>query len=90
MRSIAAQIGETSCVRARRAHSLVLDYESDAADFDVLAAHLARCGACWLYTAEVSAFTRQLRGIGGVAQANRQNKEGDGSWTSTRSDEQLR
>ena len=36
MRSIAAQIGETSCVRARRAHSLVLDSESDAADLDVL------------------------------------------------------
>ena len=47
MCSIAARIGETSCARARRAHSLVLDSESDAADLDALAAHLARCGACF-------------------------------------------
>ena len=54
-------VSERSCARARRALSLVLDYEADAADVYALALHLGGCGECRRYTAEVSAFTRGLR-----------------------------
>ena len=54
-------VSERSCARARRALSLVLDYEADVADVRALAVHLGRCGGCRRYAAEVSAFTRDLR-----------------------------
>ena len=54
-------VSERSCARARRALSLVLDHEADAADVEALAIHLGRCGSCREYSADVSAFTRDLR-----------------------------
>ena len=54
-------VSKRSCARARRALSLVLDYEADGADVRALAVHLGSCGSCRRYTAEVSAFTRDLR-----------------------------
>lgn len=50
-----------SCARARRALSLVLDYEAGVADVRALAVHLGGCGGCRRYAAEVAAFTRDLR-----------------------------
>ncbi len=54
-------VSERSCARARRALSLVLDYEADASEVHALAVHLGSCGGCRRYAAEVSAFTRDLR-----------------------------
>ena len=57
-------VSDGSCARARRALSLVLDYEAGASDVEALALHLGRCGSCRQYAAEVSSFTRDLRSIG--------------------------
>jgi predicted anti-sigma-YlaC factor YlaD len=56
-------VTEGSCARARRALSLLLDREAEAADVETLALHLGRCSSCRRHTAEVSAFTRGLRGL---------------------------
>jgi len=54
-------VGARSCVRARRALSLVLDHEGDAGERRVLSLHLDRCAACRAYARTVSAFTHELR-----------------------------
>ena len=54
-------VGAPSCARTRRALSLVLDSEDEAADLRRLAAHLSRCGSCRRFASDVSAFTRELR-----------------------------
>lgn len=69
-------LSQRSCARARRALSLVLDYEADVAEIEAFAAHLGRCAACRRYTAEVSSFTRHLRRAGGSADVSGHNQEG--------------
>ena len=54
-------VSERSCARARRALSLVLDYEASDEDVRRLAVHLGNCGNCRRFAAEVSSFTRKLR-----------------------------
>ena len=56
-------VSERSCARARRALSLVLDYEGSDEDIRRLAVHLGNCGGCRRFAAEVSAFTRNLRSV---------------------------
>lgn len=56
-----AAVSERECARARRALSLVLDREAEAATVASLAVHLGLCGDCREYAAEVSAFTRAVR-----------------------------
>jgi predicted anti-sigma-YlaC factor YlaD len=64
---MALVVNESSCARARRALSLVLDYEAELAEIEALAVHLGRCSACRRYAAVVSAFTRYLRRVGANA-----------------------
>ncbi|HEY6076820.1 MAG TPA: zf-HC2 domain-containing protein, partial [Gaiella sp.] len=56
-------VSERSCARARRALSLVLDYEASDEDVRRLAVHLGNCGSCRRFAAEVSSFTRKLRSV---------------------------
>jgi len=56
-------VSERSCARARRALSLVLDYEASDEDVRRLAVHLGNCGNCRRFAAEVSSFTRNLRSV---------------------------
>ena len=63
--AVHAVVSERACARARRALSLVLDREAEAATVASLAAHLGLCGDCREYAAEVSAFTRAVRRAAG-------------------------
>jgi predicted anti-sigma-YlaC factor YlaD len=56
-------VSEWSCARARRALSLVLDYEEAAGDLRSLARHLGSCGACRGFAADVARSTRLLRSL---------------------------
>jgi anti-sigma factor RsiW len=49
------------CERAREQVSLSLDGELSQLERRLLDAHLARCGACSAYAADVTAFTEQMR-----------------------------
>ena len=51
----------SSCIRARRALSLVLDGEAAAAEVLMAAVHIGRCEPCRQFAAQVVAFTRELR-----------------------------
>lgn len=50
-----------SCIRARRALSLLLDHEGGPMDIRALTVHLGTCESCRLFTARVAAVTRALR-----------------------------
>ena len=56
-------IGARSCVRARRALSLVLDGEAAPSLIYGLALHLGQCDSCRQFTAQVGAITRSLRSM---------------------------
>lgn len=51
----------TVCERAREQVSLSLDGELSQLEHRLLDAHLARCGACAAYAADVASFTQQVR-----------------------------
>jgi hypothetical protein len=54
-------VDDRRCIRARRALSLVLDYEARPTDVRALAVHLGTCESCRLFAARVGAATRALR-----------------------------
>ena len=64
-------VGKGSCIRARRALSLVLDREAAASDVRAFAEHLGRCESCRRYAEHVSDFTRDLRSLRLVSVDNR-------------------
>jgi len=51
------------CVRARRAHSLVLDGVAGCDDVVALATHLDRCESCRRHARQVSRVTYLLRSL---------------------------
>jgi predicted anti-sigma-YlaC factor YlaD len=75
---MAIAVSEWSCARVRRALSLVLDAETAAGDFRVLARHVGGCESCRRDVAEVSAITRQLRSARAGPQITRAERTNDG------------
>lgn len=65
VRAMEAAVRVGSCVRARRALSLVLDGEAVAGEAELLDEHLRACASCRTFALEISMFTRALRRLAG-------------------------